>query len=256
MYVDLNGALVFMLVMMRMTGMLALNPIFGRNNIPVILRAGLAFIMAIILTSLLPFPAMPEPTLANFAFMTLAELMIGFAAGVLINLFLSIIATAGEVVDMQMGFAMANVFDPNSNMSMALTATVFNAIFLLAFFTTGNYLNFIYLIVQTFGIIPLGTVGFSPEGLLYLPNFFSTILVFSAMLALPMVVVQVIVTLAVGVIMRIVPQINIFVLNIQIKLVIGILVLVFLLQPMMAFFNNLWNISFERLWELLNFMAP
>jgi len=256
MYIDLNNALVFMLVMLRMTGLLVFSPIFGRQNIPSTLTAGFAFLLAVVLTAAMPFPTLPDPTLAALAFMAFAELAVGYVAGVLINAFLSIMVIGGEVVDMQMGLAMANIFDPNTNMSMALTATMFNAMFILAFFITGNHLTFIYMVSQTFSIIPIGGAGFTPQFLFFIPSFFSTIFLFAIKLCLPMVVVQIITTLAVGVIMRIVPQINIFVLNIQIKLLIGIFVLVVLIGPVMAMFENLWTMSFERIWEIWQLMEP
>ena len=256
MYIDLNNAVVFILVMLRMTGMLAMNPIFGRANIPVMLRFGFAFIMAIVLTTAMPFPYLADPNLVTLMFMAIMELMVGYAAGVILSMFLTIMITGGEVMDMQMGLAMANVFDPNTNMSMALTATVFNAMFILTFFITNSHLTFIMMTAQTFSVIPIGTIGISAQSLFYIPHLFSTILIFAAKMCLPMVVVQIITTLSVGVIMRIVPQINIFVLNIQLKLIIGIFVLVVIVGPLVGFMENLWAMSFERIWEMWQFMAP
>jgi len=256
MYIDLNNALVFMLVMLRMTGMLIMNPIFGRRNIPVMLTLGFSFILAVVITTAMPFPALPYPNLINFAFMAIMELMVGFSAGVILNLFLSIMIVGGEVVDMQMGLGMAKVFDPGTNASIALSATVFNAMFILTFFITNNHLTFIQITAQTFNVIPLGTMGITAQSLFYIPHLFSSVLLFAMKLCLPIVVVEVITTLAVGIVMRIVPQINIFILNIQLKLIMGILVLVLLVGPFFAFMENLWTISFERIIEMWSFMIP
>ena len=255
MYIDLNNAVVFILVMLRMTGMLAMNPIFGRANIPVMLRLGFAFIVTIMLTLVMPFPNLADPNLTTLIFMAIMELMVGYTAGVILGLFLTIMITGGQVMDMQMGLAMANVFDPNTNMQMALTATVFNAMFILSFFVTNNHLTFILMTAQTFDVIPIGTVGISTRALFYVPHLFSSVLLFATKMTLPMVVVQIIVTMSVGVIMRIVPQINIFVLSIQLKLLVGMLVLVLLVGPLMGFMESLWAIGFERIWEMWQLMA-
>jgi len=256
MYIDLNNALVFLLVMMRMTGMLVMNPIFGRRNIPTMLNMGFSFMLAIIITSALPFPTLPDPTLLNFAFMAIMELMVGFAAGFIVNLFLTVMIVGGSIVDMQMGLAMAQVFDPGTNASIPLSATIFNAMFILTFFITNNHLTFISMTAQTFNVIPLGTIGITSAALFYVPNLFSTILLFAAKMCLPIVVIQIITTLSVGVVMRIVPQINIFVLNIQLKLIIGIMVLFLLVTPFMAFMENIWQISFERIFDMWRLMIP
>ena len=256
MYIDLNNALVFMMVMLRMTSMLVMNPIFGRRNIPTMVNMGLSFMLAVVITSSMPFPTLPDPTLLTFAFMAIMELMVGFTAGFIVNLFLTIMIVGGSVVDMQMGLAMAQVFDPGSNASIPLSATIFNAMFILTFFVTNNHLTFINMTAQTFNVIPLGVIGITPQALFYIPNLFSTIILFAVKLCLPIVVIQVITTLSVGVVMRIVPQINIFVLNIQIKLLLGIMALFLLVAPLMGFMENLWTISFERIVDMWRLMIP
>ena len=254
MLVDLNNALVFVLVMLRMTGMMVLNPILGRNNIPTQLSVGFAFILTVLITASLPFPVLPDPNLANLIFMAISEMLIGLAAGMILQLFFSILIVAGELIDMQMGIAMAKIFDPGTNASVALTASMFNVMFILTFFVTDNHLTFIRLSAQTFDVIPLGTIGITLDALYYLPHLFSTILIFAVKLALPIVVVELIVTMAVGIMMRIVPQISVFVVSIQLRLMIGIFALVVLVGPFMAFMENLWLESFVRIGEIWRLM--
>jgi len=253
-FVDLNNAMVFVLVMIRMTGMMVLHPILGRNNIPTQLSVGFAFVLTILLTASLPFPVLPDPNLANLIFMAISEMLIGLAAGMISHLFFSVLIIAGELIDMQMGIAMAKIFEPGSNASVALTANMFNMMFILTFFVTNNHLTFIRLTAQTFDVIPLGTIGITLDALFYLPNLLSTILLFAIKLALPIVVVELIVTMAVGIMMRIVPQISVFVVSIQLRLIIGIFALVVLVGPFVAFMENLWYESFVRIGEMWRLM--
>jgi flagellar biosynthetic protein FliR len=123
--------------------------------------------------------------------------------------------------------------------------------FLLIFFTTDNHLTFIRLITITFDMLPVGNFAINPEFYIYLPELFSTILIFAIKLCLPVVVIELVVTMAVGIIMRIIPQINVFVVNIQFKLIIGIFSLILLVGPLVAYFGNVIQISFERLEEAL-----
>ncbi|MCL2579672.1 MAG: flagellar biosynthetic protein FliR [Oscillospiraceae bacterium] len=253
-YLDLTSALAFILVMLRMTGMMVFNPILGRANIPTQLSVGFAFILAILLTTTRSFPALPDPNLGNLIFMAVSEMLIGMAAGIIIRAISSALIIAGELIDMQMGIAMAKIFDPGTNASIALTANMFNIMFIFTFFITNNHLTFIYMVAQTFDIIPLGTLGISPAALYYLPNLISTVLLFAVKLALPIVVVELIVTMAVGVMMRIVPQISVFVVSIQLRLMIGIFALIVLVGPFMAFMENLWMVSFEHVIEIWRLM--
>jgi len=250
MYIDLEQFMLFLLITLRMTGMFVTNPIFGRRNIPPVLGIGISLMIGAMLYSSMTFAPLPELNLLSFIFMALMEFSVGFAAGIVMQLFLAILIIGGEVIDMQLGLGMAKIFDPGTNASVSLTANMLNALFILVFFVTNNHLTLIYMTAQTFNIIPVGTVGISPAALYYLPNLFSSIMIFAIKLCIPLIVIEVIVTMVVGIIMRIIPQINIFVLSIQFKLIVGIFALFILVGPFMAYFENLLIICFERVQEV------
>lgn len=255
MTVNLSGALTFLLVMLRMTGMMVFNPVFGRRNTPPMVSAGFAFVLAVLLTGSMRFAPMPDPTLFSFLYMAVKELSVGLMSGFILQSFLSILVIGGEVVDMQLGIGMAKVFDPGTNASVALSSSVFNVMFIMTFFATNNHLTYIYLTSQTFRMIPLGVTTFNYDILYYIPELFSTILLFAVKLCLPIVVIEVIVTVAVGIIMRIIPQINIFVINIQFKLLFGMFALVVLVAPFMGYFENLILICFDKIQAVwINFL--
>lgn len=256
MYIDLNVYMVFLLVMLRMTGMLVTNPIFGRRNVPSMVNVGLALVLAVCITTSMNFPALPELNLFNFLYMVVVELAVGMLAGFLIQLFFSVMIVGGEIIDMQLGLSMSKNFDPSTNTSISVTATMLNAMFILTFFLTNNHLTLIYMTAQTFNVIPLGTIGINPAVLYYIPSLFSSIMLFAIKLCLPIVVVEIIVTMAVGIIMRIIPQINIFVVNIQFKLLIGIFALVVLVAPMIAYLENLMAICFDRIQDAWKYFIP
>jgi len=248
MYVDLDQALVFMLVMIRMTGMLITNPILGRRNIPTALNAAFAFILAVLLTASMPFSLpVSDPGFPQLVLMAVKEFCIGMVASFIILMFLSLMTIGGEIVDMQLGIGMAKVFDPGTNSSISLTSTLFNSMYVLIFFCTNNHLTFIRMASQTFDIIPLGAFAFNYDIGLYLAQFLSNIFLYAIKLCMPVVVIEIIVTVAVGLIMKIIPQINIFVVNIQFKLLVGFFALIVLVGPFMAYFENLMILCFEQI---------
>ena len=246
MYIDLTEVTVFLLVALRMTGMLVFNPIFGRRNVPVMVNTALALLLAVVLTSSMDFPAIPEPTLFSMLYMSLKELAVGMVAGFIIQMVLSVLVISGEVIDMQLGLSMSKVFDPATNASISLTSTLFNVLFTLLFFITNNHLTLIQMTAQTFTMIPPGVTEISNQLFLQLAEMFSLIMVFAMKLCLPIAVVEVIVTFAVGILTRIIPQINVFVVNIQFKLLIGIFALLVLVPPFTGFMENLIVICFEN----------
>ncbi|MGI6403350.1 MAG: flagellar biosynthetic protein FliR [Oscillospiraceae bacterium] len=256
MVINLEQYMVFLLVMLRMVGMLLFHPILGRRNIPPMLGTGLAFVLAILLTGTITFDPLPELNLLQFLYLVVKELAVGLMAGTILRMFLSALIVGGEIIDMQNGLGMAKSFDPASNTSVSVTANLLNAFFILIFFATNNHLTFIHLSAQTFRIIPLGEAWISADALSYIPQLFSSAFLLAIKLCLPIVAVELVVTVAVGIIMRIIPQINIFVVNIQFKLFIGIFALIVLVVPIMGFFENLLIICMERVQEAWTYLLP
>jgi flagellar biosynthetic protein FliR len=119
----------------------------------------------------------------------------------------------------------------------------------MTFFIIGGHLHLIQATVQSFTILPVGTYLVNYDALYVIPQLFTSILLLALFLAMPIIVLEVIITFAVGLIMRLVSQINVFILNFQIKLTVGFLVLAFLVPPMMAFVENLIILCSENVQE-------
>ena len=251
MTVDFDNYITFFLVMLRMTGMLVFNPIFGRRNVPTMVNAALALVLAVLLSGSVPAPDFPTPTLLTFLYWVVKELLLGLLAGFFFQMFTSVLIVGGEMVDMQLGISMAKAFDPGSNASISLSAQLFNIMFILTFFNTNTHLTLIQMFAQSFHVLPLGSYLINPDALYAIPELFTTILLLAVKLALPVIVVEIIVTFAVGILMRIIPQINVFVVNIQFKLLIGMFVLLVLVPSFVGFIENLLILcteNIQRVW--------
>jgi len=255
MYIDLTQYLVFLLVMVRMAGLFMFNPIFSRTNVPVMINTGLAFVIAILLTGSVAFPPMQDVTLYTFFYLVLKELSVGMFAGFIIRMFMAVLVVGGEAIDMQMGIGMAKAFDPATNASVSISAQLLNVMFTLGFFMSNAHLTLISMTAKTFDIIPLGNIAFNAVNFLAVPELITLVILLSVKLCMPILVIEIIVTFAVGMVMRVVPQINVFVLSIQLKLLIGLIAMITLVPAFSAFCENLIFLSFEHIQEIwLNFV--
>lgn len=241
--------------MLRMTGMLFFNPIFSRKNVPVMVNTGLAFVLAILISGSIEFPPLPEVTLYSFFYLALKELSVGLFAGFIVQMFLAVLIVGGEIIDMQLGLGMAKEFDPASNASITVSSQLLNTMFMLGFFASNAHLTYISMTAKTFDIIPLGRIApFNRENFMAMLELFNIIFLLGIKLCLPILVMEIIVTFAVGMVMRVVPQINIFVMSIQFKLTIGLLVMIILIPTFSAFCENLLVLCFENIQNFwLNF---
>lgn len=254
---EVNGYQLNLLLMifMRMSGCIMFNPILGRRNIPNIFKIGLSLIL-----SLFTYQAIPTKTLQIHSFLTffllsIRELFIGFIIGFVLQLFMSVIVMGGEIIDMQTGTAMSKVYDPSSNVSMPLSALLINAMFMLIFFVSNAHITLIKIFIVVCKSLPYGSLYINPNIFKNMVSLFALILTYSVKLAMPMVAVQIISELGVGLIMRAVPQIDIFTIQIQIKIFLGLIVILILVPPLATFIEGLIGAMFSSISDIVTLLT-
>jgi len=243
-----------LLVFMRMSGCIMFNPILGRKNIPVILKVGLTLMLSIFSYRLVPTQTIEISSFIILFVSMMKELLIGYMVGYVIQLFLSIMPIAGESIDMQIGISMSKIYDPQSNVSMALSASFINAMFILIFFAVNGHLTLIQIFTKLCVLVPYGTLHFEPAMFQELVSMFSLILIYAVKMSLPVLAAEFITEIAVGLIMRAVPQIDVFSLNIQLILT-SPLVRIYFSKMLEQFYPNAVVLSFNELHSSVQIQA-
>ena len=236
-----------LLIFMRMSGCVLFNPILGRKNIPVIIKIGLTLMLSVFSYKLMPPQTIAISSFLVFVVELLKELLVGFLVGYVIQLFLSIVLISGESMDMQIGISMSKIYDPSSNISMPLTGSLMNALFILIFFASNSHLTLIQVFVKLCTLVPYGSLNFQPELMSNLLSLFSLILIYSVKMSLPVLAAELITEIAVGIVMRAVPQIDVFTINIQMKVIIGFLMIFLLVPAFSAFLERMISLMFDNL---------
>ena len=243
---DYNFTLL-MLIVMRMVGCVMFNPILGRRNIPALFRMGLVLVL-----SLMAYLSTPQQTVEITSFLMMViemmkQLLIGYIIGFIMQLFVSVILIAGENMDMQMGLTMAKVYDPQSNMSMAMTSSLINAMFVMIFFVSGSHLTVMKIFIKLAQMIPYQGLNFSPDMFYRVAELLPLVMVYAAKMAMPIIAAQFITEVAVGLIMRAAPQIDVFVVNVQLKIAIGLVALLILVPTFSVFLERLITLMFDNI---------
>lgn len=246
MVLDFNLTL-FSFVFMRMCGCILFNPIFGRKNLPVILKIGMALLLSLFAYATIPDKVIEISSIIVYCVMLVKELLVGFIVGYIIQLFMSVFIISGEVIDFQMGIAMANMYDPQSNISMPVTASIMNCMYMLLFFAANAHITMIKIFCQLATISPYGNISFSSGIFEELIGLFSIILVYAVKLALPILAVELIVEMGVGLLMKAVPQINVFIVNIQLKILIGFIAILVLVPSLSSFLELMTTKMFDEI---------
>ncbi len=239
----------FILLLFRVGGLVFPSPIFGRTNIPDMFKIGLIFFITVLFFMYRPINTnIAYATLFGFFLLIAAELVLGMALAFVTNLFLSLTAyTAGEMIDMQIGFGIVNVFDAQNNTQIPMMGNLLNIILILTFFLVDGHLRLIDILDITITAIPVGNIAISPAiGLVALEVFILSF-VLGVMVALPVVASGLTLEFCFGVLMRSVPQMNMFVVGIPMKIILGFMVVILLIPSFMSFSDTIFSHLFESI---------
>lgn len=252
------GFILFCLVLMRMSGFVLLNPVLGRRNIPALFRVGLALVLTILIYTVESESraALPE-TLSSleFALMLLLEFACGYLLGFILQLFDFVVTGAGAVIDFQMGLSMATVYDPQNGVQIALTGQVLEVYFMLLFFAVDGHLALIRILLTSGEAVPYGAVVIGQIHANALVTLFTECVVIAMKLAFPIIAIEFLAEIAIGILMKIIPQINLFVLNLDMKVLTGILVLLMLLSPIGEYLGEVISQMIQEMQSMIRLLA-
>jgi flagellar biosynthetic protein FliR len=247
----------FILMLLRVSALIISSPIFGRKNVPNMLKIAFCVLVTYVL-----FAADPKSQdiqyngVIEFAVLCIKELLFGLVLGFVTTLFFSLVQTAGQVMDMQMGFGMVNVFDVQSNISVPISGTLLNVILLIAFFGVNGHLQLIYVVRSTFTNIPVGQVSLNPAIGMAALEVFALAFLLAVNVAMPMIAAGLLGEVAMGFIVRAIPQMNVFVVGIPLKMLLGFLILLLIIPVYVSFSDVIFHNMFSSIDTMLAGLAP
>ncbi|WP_066683547.1 flagellar biosynthetic protein FliR [Christensenella intestinihominis] len=249
----------FLLLFLRVSGLIFTSPIFGRNNIPNIVKIGYCACIAVLF-----FMSIDQIAMQMTAFdyggdilllilLCIKELLFGMVLSFVLNLFFQLISfTAGQMIDMQMGFGMVNVFDVQSNLSIPMIGNFLNLLMLMVFFSIRGYEYLIRIMALSIEKIPIGGVTFNPQiGWVALELFIQAFLL-AAIVAMPIVASGLLGEACFGIMMRMVPQMNAFSIGIPIKIILGFLVLFAVIPVYVTFMPQVFDQMFAGMEQMFS----
>ncbi len=240
-------------IIMRMSGFVLLNPIFGRNGIPRQFKAGFILMLSWMVYGVYGGGTVTVPaTILELSLRLILELGLGLMFGVVMRFFLYIPEQAGELVDTQMGMSMARSYDPTSQVQATVTANLLNIMALLLFFAANGHVTLLRIMLTSSDIVPFGAVAIGREAIWHVVELFVECVLLAVKLGLPILGAELLGQLGMGVLMKVIPQINVFSINIELKVLIGLFMLLFLIAPMG---NFLLEAEAQMLDELRNLLA-
>ena len=226
---SLDGFAIYILILLRIFCFLAATPFFSLRGIPGFLKTGLCLLLAYILYIAVPYELSADESLIRFGILAAKEVLFGLALGYVVNLIFIGIQIAGQMMDFQIGFSMAAVFDPMTGSRVSLFGNLYYWIGIALFYGLSGHHYLIYGISQSFELVPLTEFGLKQLDIWKIVELFSGTFLIAFEIALPIIVIVLLVDVVMGVLSKSVPQINLLMLNLPLKMLVGILAAIVLL---------------------------
>ena len=239
----------FLLVLMRAGALLVSLPFLSSPSIPGLVKAGLALSLAILIAPAVKLPAELLPRdLPHLALMGVGEIFIGLILGLAVRLILTAVQIMGQLAGFQMGFAVANVFDPIGGEQVSVLAQFCYLMALLTFFAVGGHLNFFAALHDSFKAVPPGQWRLTRDLFDQVMTLSSLMFSLALKIGAPVIGALIFLQVAMGVLAKTVPQMNILVVGFPLTISVGLVFLSLTLTVLVPVLTRL----FTGLGPLLN----
>ncbi|MGN0401016.1 MAG: flagellar biosynthetic protein FliR [Acetatifactor sp.] len=219
----------FLLIFTRVSCFVFIAPFFSMNNAPARIRIGISFFTAMLLyQALAPADVIVYSTVMEYALIVMKEAVTGLLIGFAATMCTSIVNFAGSIADMETGLSMVTLMDPTSRENSSITGVFFQYVLMLMMITTGMYRYLFGALADTFTLIPVNGAVFHSDRLLNsMLQFLSEYIIIGFRIVLPVFCTILILNAVLGILAKVAPQMNMFSVGIQLKILTGLGVLFF-----------------------------
>ncbi|WP_223066786.1 flagellar biosynthetic protein FliR [Paenibacillus caui] len=250
----MQGFTIFLLIFCRITAFFVVSPVFSARTVPNIFKIGFSGIVALIIF-LVYGTTQTAPSDLTYIVLIIREVLIGLLMGYVATLMFSVITMAGSFIDIQIGFGMANVFDPMTGASAPVTGNFKYSIASLFFLGMNGHHYLLEAVLRSYQWIPLSNDVFNRiyHGDLseFLIRAFGQAFMLAFQMAAPLIVALFLTDVALGFLAKTAPQFNIFVIGIPLKILVGLVLLLVFMSSMVYAFQQLFELLFRALENLL-----
>ncbi len=215
----------FILVLMRIATFIYVAPFFNTANTPQRMKIGFSLVLAVIVYQLYPDATVAYDNVVEYATIVVKEAVVGLLLGAVSSFCIQIIHFAGRIIDMDMGLSMANLYDPTTRVQVGIVGNLYYYCLMLLLIISGLHRYLISAIVDSYTVVPLGKVGFNIGLYNSVIKFISDYFIIGFRIALPVFAAVLLLNCILAILARIAPQMNMFVVGIQLKIFTGIAVL-------------------------------
>jgi flagellar biosynthesis protein FliR len=235
----------------RILALIATSPFFGARGIPASTKVGFAFLLTVLVAPMVgPLPAI-QPASAQGLYIVAQQLMIGISMGLAIRVVFSAIEMAGHIMGLQMGLGFATFFDPQNSAQIPVMGQFLGIVAMLMFLAINGHLLVISALVESFEVMPIGLHPLGNQGWGTLASWGSEIFRGGVLISLPVVAVLMMVNVALAILTRAAPQLNIFAVGFPLTLAVGFLVIAVATSYLLPIFASMMETAMQTMMKIV-----
>lgn len=217
---------ILLLVLVRISCFVFVAPFYGMGNVPARVKIGLSVVIAILVSGFADQSAITYTGVIGYAVIVLREGITGLLIGLAASICNSIILFAGNIIDMDVGLAMAQEFDPMMKTQVTITGNLYQYFLLLLMLVTNMHHYILRALIDSYQVIPVNGQMFDWSVIAdSWVQFMGDMFVIAFRIVLPVFACMMILNCILGIMAKVAPQMNMFAVGIQLKVLLGMAVL-------------------------------
>ena len=247
----------FLLIFMRVTGIFLIAPIYSNENAPIPSRIGLVALISLLLLPIVGSTAIiSADQWSTFTYYAVQEILIGLSIGFVGAIYFSVSTLAGTLLDRQTGLALANAIDPLTDTEVPMLGNFYNILFLFLFLGVNGHHIFIRALTDSYELLPIGyTISMTDDLLRLMIVYFRDIMILAFILSTPVVVTSFLANVVLGIFAKTMPQINVFVVGMPLRIVIGMLTIWITMQALLPFSEGFFDRIFLGIYQMIRLLS-
>ncbi|MDE6903447.1 MAG: flagellar biosynthetic protein FliR [Lachnospiraceae bacterium] len=242
----------FLLILVRISCFVYIAPFFGMSNTPGRLKIGFSFFVSLIMYQILPKEELVYTGIVGYSIIVIKEGITGLLIGFGANICNSIILLAGNLIDINIGFAMATEYNPQMRTQASVSANMYNYLILLLLVVTNMHHYILRAVADSYQLIPVNGQVFQWDSLMQgMVTYMVDSFVIAFRIILPVFACIMILNCILGIMAKVSPQMNMFAVGMQLKVLCG-LVIMFLTIGLLT---NAADFIFDEMKRMIVFMV-
>lgn len=245
-----------LLVLVRLSSFVMVAPFFGYASIPIRIKLIISIVFAIIVLQVISPVSLDYEGVIGYAALIVKEACVGLALGFMSNICLYILNFAGQLMDMEIGLSMSSLFDPLTHVQSTVSGAMYTYLVMLVMMVSNMHYFLIRAIIDSFQYFNIGRAVFSEKLSQVMIDFFPNYFIIGFRILLPIFGCMLLTNVVLGVLARATPQMNMFVVGMQLKVLIGIVVLILIVETIPGVSEFIFDEMKEVTKELMRAFTP